>query len=271
MDVVGIQAADTLPNQPITGMYTVAPEGTVNLGYSYGMLSLAGLTVDDAQVAIARHLGRMLQNPQVAVSLIQFRGLQQTRGEHLVRPDGTISLGSYGGVYVTGLTIEQAKYVIERHLSHWLLNPEISLDIFAYNSKVYYVITDGAGYGEQVFRFPSTGNETVLDAISQIYGLPAVASKKKIWIARPAPCDHPCDQVLPVDWQAITEGGSTCTNYQVFPGDRIYVKADGLIRADNLFAKVIAPVERLFGITLLGTATWNGIRNQNGATPVIPF
>ena len=271
MDVVGIQAADTLPNQPIAGIYTVAPEGTVNLGYSYGMLSLAGLTVDDAQVAIAKHLGRMLQNPQVAVSLIQFRGLQQTRGEHLVRPDGTISLGSYGGVYVTGLTIEQSKYAIERHLSRWLLNPEISLDIFAYNSKVYYVITDGAGYGEQVFRFPSTGNETVLDAISQIYGLPAVASKKKIWIARPAPYDHPCDQVLPVDWQAITEGGSTCTNYQVFPGDRIYVKADCLIRADNILAKVVAPVERLFGITLLGSSTWNSIRNQNVATPVIPF
>ena len=45
------------------------------------------------------------------------------------------------------------------------------------NSKVYYIITDGAGSGEQVFRFPVTGSETVLDAISQIGGLPPVSSK----------------------------------------------------------------------------------------------
>src|SRR5207237_7042200 len=214
-DVIGMQEADTLPNQPIAGTYTVAPEGTINLGYSYGMLPIAGKTVEECQTAVNGHLGRMLQSPHVAVSLMQFRGLQQTRGEHLVRPDGTISLGSYGGVYVAGMTIEQAKQAIEKHLSRWLLNPEVSMDIFAYNSKVYYVVTDGAGFGEQVFRFPVTGNETVLDAISQIYGLPAVASKRKIWIARPAPCDSPCDQVIPVDWRAIVEGGSTCTNYQI--------------------------------------------------------
>ena len=43
--------------------------------------------------------------------------------------------------------------------------------MFAYNSKVYYVITEGAGAGDLVARLPITGNETVLDAISQINGL----------------------------------------------------------------------------------------------------
>ena len=95
------------------------------------------------------------------------------------------------------------------------------------------MITDGAGFGEQVFRFPITGNETVLDAISQINGLPAVASKRRMWVARPSPCEHCCDQVLPVDWRAITEGGSTATNYQLFPGDRVIVMANRLIEFDN--------------------------------------
>src|SRR5262249_1647894 len=158
---------------------------------------------------------------------------QQVRGEHLVRPDGTISLGTYGAVYVTGLTLPQAKAAIEKHLSQCLLHPEISLDVFAYNSKVFYVITDGAGFGQQVFTLPSTGNETVLDALSRINGLPAVASKRRIWLARPGPPELGCDQILPIDWMAITQGGSTCTNYQVFPGDRIYVKADCLITLDN--------------------------------------
>ena len=62
------------------------------------------------------------------------------RGEHLVRPDGTVSLGSFGSVSVTGLTPSQAKAVIERYLSRWFLNPEISITVNGFNSKMYFVI-----------------------------------------------------------------------------------------------------------------------------------
>jgi len=269
--VIQIQAAEALPNEPISGAYSITPEGAINLGYSYGVVRVMGQTVDEAESSIRTHLRRIFKNPQVAVTLVQFRGLQQTRGEHLVRPDGTIGLGIYGGVYVTGMTIPQAKSAIEKHLSQFLLNPEISLDIFAYNSKVFYVITDGGGFGEQVFIFPCTGNETVLDAIGRIYGLPAVASKRKIWVARPAPACFDCRQILPVDWRAIVEGGATNTNYQIFPGDRVYIKADHLITFDNMLAKVIAPIERLFGVTLLGNATIRSFDNNRNGTPFLGF
>lgn len=264
LDVLQIQVAATLPDQPVNGVYTVTPDGLLVLGFSYGAVRVAGLTLEEAEAAIRNQLARSLKNPQIALALAQFRGLQQTRGEHLVRPDGTISLGTYGCVYVTGLTLCQARAAIERHLSQFILNPEISLDVFAYNSKVYYVITDGGGFGQQVFRFPVTGNETVLDAIGQINGLPAVASKRKIWVARPAPAHWGCDQVLPVDWNAITQGGSTNTNYQIFPGDRIYVKADCLIAIDNALAKLFSPIERIFGITLLGNFTARSFGSGGG-------
>ena len=141
----------------------------------------------------------------------------------------------------------------------------LSVDVLAYNSKVYYVITDGGGYGEQVVRIPVTGNETVLDAISQIQGLPVVASKKKIWVARATP-DHDHPNILPVDWNGITMGGRAATNYQLFPGDRIFVNSDCRIRIDSHLAKIISPIERLFGITLLGATTVNTIKNKGGGT-----
>ena len=73
-------------------------------------------------------------------------------------------------------------------------------------------------------------------------------------------------QVLPVDWSAIVKGGATRTNYQVMPGDRIYVEADPLITTDTYLARIISPIERLFGITLLGSATVNSFRGgQNGS------
>jgi protein involved in polysaccharide export with SLBB domain len=266
LDVLQIQVAEALPNEPIAGLFIVEPEGTVNLGLSYGSVPVAGMTLEQARAAINAHLKRALREPKAIVALAQARGIQQLiRGEHLVRPDGTISLGTYGDLYVAGLNRCQVRNLIEQLLAQYLLDPQVSLDILGYNSKVYYVIFDGGGYGQQVYRLPITGNETVLDAIGLLNGLPAVSSRKKMWLARPSPADHGCDQVLPVDWTAITEGASVRTNYQLLPGDRVYVKADPWIHFDNTVAKVLSPFERMLGFTLLTEAVINNNRgNGNG-------
>ena len=263
LDALLISVPGATPGQPIAGPYTVSPEGTVNLGFGYGSFRVGGMMLDQAAAAIKA--GLRLSHPQVSVALAQYHAIQQVRGEHLVGQDGTVNLGSFGCVNVTGLTLSQAKCAIERHLSRWLQDPLISVGVGGYNSKVYYVITDGGGFGQQVFRLPITGNETVLDAISMIGGLPPVSSKRNIWLARPTPAGHGCYEILPVNWEAITEAGSTETNWQLFPGDRVYVKADCWISLDNRLSKVLTPVERLFGATLLGTATVQSFRfNNNG-------
>jgi polysaccharide biosynthesis/export protein len=264
LDTLLIQATNTLPNEPITGAFPVEPEGTVRLGTSYGAVSVADLTIDEAKAAITKHLQTIIKDPQVVVSLAQSRAMQQIRGEHLVRPDGTIGLGVYGQVYVAGTTLDQAKALVEAQLSKYLYKPEVSLDVGAYNSKVFYVISDGAGNGEQVTSIPSTGNETVLDAISRVGGLSPVSSKKRIWVSRPAPAGCGTDQVLPVDWISVTQRGETATNYQVLPGDRVYVMSQPAITFDTYLARFYAPIERTFGIVLLGTSTVQEIRNKNG-------
>jgi polysaccharide biosynthesis/export protein len=195
-------------------------------------------------------------------------------GQHLVRPDGTIGLGVYGSVYVAGLTLEEVRDAVAAQLQ--LSSPKIKIedikkvvvvDVLAYNSKVYYVITDGGGYGEQVYSFPITGNETVLDAVAKINGLPAVASKKRVWIARATPgCTHP--DILPVDWCGVAQRGYAATNYQIFPDDRVYVGSDKRIQVDSWLAKFLNPVDRVLGTVLLGSSTVNSIKsggNFNGA------
>jgi polysaccharide export outer membrane protein len=135
------------------------------------------------------------------------------------------------------------------------------VDVLAYNSKVYYVITDGAGLGEQVTRVPFTGSDTVLDAIGHISGLPPVADKKRIWVARRSPGHEHDGQVLPVDWCAITQRADTSTNYQILPGDRVYVKADRVRAIDNWINKMLSPIDRVMGSVLLGSQTVNSIRS----------
>jgi len=253
-DTLQVIVEGTLLEQPINGLYVVEPGGMLDLGPSYGKVMVGGQSLDEAQDAVFRHLKRVLKEPQVSLTLAQAAGQQQISGEHLVGPDGTINLGTYGSVYVTGLTLEDAKKKIEDHLDKYLDAPLVSVDVFSYNSKVYYVITEGAGQGDNVSRFPVTGNETVLDAISQINGLSKLSSKD-VWIARPAPSGVGCDQLLPVDIEAIMKGGATATNYQILPGDRVFIAQDHMIAFNSLIEKWTAPFERIFGFALLGSST----------------
>lgn len=254
LDSIAISVVGTLQDEPISGVFPIEPGGMVHLGFTYGRVKVAGMTVEEAQDAIEDHLLQYLKDPDVSVALAEIATQEQIDGEHLVAPDGRVTLGSYGSVSVVGLTKSEAKQAIEAHLSRVLEDPEVSVDVLGYNSKVYYVITQGAGLGDNVFSFPSTGNETVLDAIAQITGLDETSSTK-IWIARPGRNNNGCDQILPVDWAAITKLGNADTNFQVLPGDRVYVAEDHMVAFDTFVGKVVSPFERLFGFTLLGTQT----------------
>ncbi len=249
----------------INGIYPVDPDGTINLGPNYGgQVRVTDMTALEAEKVLAKALQRQgLKDSTISVSLAQSKGVQQIRGEHLIRPDGTVGLGMYGSVFVAGMTLPQVKACIEQHLSKYLLKPEVSVDVAAFNSKFYYVVTDFAGSGEGVQKFPATGNETVLDAIANIGGLSPV-STKKLWIARPAPSGECLDQILPVDWKGITRRGHTRSNYQILPGDRVFIMGQPLTKLDTQMARALAPVERVLGATLLGTSAVNTIRNGTG-------
>ncbi|HEX7445939.1 MAG TPA: polysaccharide biosynthesis/export family protein [Pirellulales bacterium] len=259
LDVLAVQVPGAFEEHPIEGNYEVQPGGSLDLGPPYGTVKVVGLEMPQAIEAVKQHLKQFLQLPEVSMGLVQSAARQQISGEHLVGPDGKVTLGSYGKVNVTGLTVAEAKRAIEAYLSQFLESPEVAVDLFAYNSKVYYVVTQGAGLGDGVVRLPVTGNETVLDAIAQVNGLDSVSSKR-IWVARPAPMGAGCHQILPVDWYAITTRADTATNYQLMPGDRLFVAHDRLVAIDTALSKFTAPFDRMFGATLLGTNTVKSIK-----------
>jgi RNA polymerase sigma factor (sigma-70 family) len=173
-------------------------------------------------------------------------------GERLVRPDGNISLGFYGDVYVAGLKIPQAKEKIVRHLQKFLEDETLGLtivdpatgepkkdkdgkpvlidpkdsdrvfvDVTAYNSKHIYVLGEVTTPGS----FPFTGSDRVLDVLFYAGGLLPTADRGKIRLIRSFPKGSP-EQVLPVDYEEMTMGTDSSTNYEVRPGDRIVVYRD---------------------------------------------
>ena len=264
LDVVLLRVTNTFPDEPLDGPYQVEADGTIDLGLTYGgKIRIADLSLEQARIALEQRLARHIKGHKVVLAVQSSRAIQQVRGQHLVRPDGTVGLGIYGAVKVVGLTIAEVKAAIEQHLSRDFLRPEVSVDVAAFNSKLYYVILDGAGSGQQVVRLPVTGNETVLDAIALVNGLLPVSNKREICLARPSPMDHVGDQVYPVDWEGLTTRGRTVTNYQLMPGDRVYINSESIVEFDTRLARIISPIERVLGVTILGHSTIQALKRTD--------
>jgi polysaccharide biosynthesis/export protein len=253
-DVLQIQVVNALTDQPIDGFYLVDAQGTVNLGPAYGKVSVVGMTIDEVTKAVGKHLEKMLKRPEISAELSRASATQPVTGTYLVGPDGTINLRQYGTVEVMGKTIAEIQAAVEKQLAKYFQSPEVTIAVAGYNSKVYYIVTQGAGVGDGMRRVPITGHDTVLDAISQIGGLSQL-SGKKIWIARPSATDCEKGTILRVDYEGILHRAATKTNYQLIPGDRIFIAEDKWISANNSIGKMTQPVERILGLIGLAAAT----------------
>ncbi len=85
-------------------------------------------------------------------------------------------------------------------------------------SSIVYVLGEVNAPGS----YPLVGRETVLDSIIAAGGLTDRANEHKIILTRPA-SPHEPRKILPICYQQIVQLGDTSTNFQVQPGDRIYV------------------------------------------------
>jgi protein involved in polysaccharide export with SLBB domain len=253
-DVLNIRAAFALPDEPINDFYVVNEQGDVDLGPVYGKVHVLGLPLAEVQPVVVKKLQQILRQPEVTVQLARTGGTQQVNGIYLVQPGGVINLNKYGTVHVAGKTLVEARLAVEKQLAQFFDSPRVAVSVAGFNSAKYYIVFEGTSEGEDVISLPITGKETVLDAIGSVGGLKSVSSKE-LWISRPAPGDFGSEQILPIDYMAITRGGSTTTNYQLMPGDRLFIAEDSEVGFNGYLTKVTAPINQLFGISQLGAST----------------
>jgi protein involved in polysaccharide export with SLBB domain len=146
-----------------------------------------------------------------------------------VQPDGTIDLGKYGRPVVAGKTLPEVEQIVVEAIKAKEKNTiAITVRLLARPGNVYYVLGEVNAPG----AFPITGSNTVLSAITQAGGPTRRASEQNIILARPSAPDG-CRLVLPVCYTNIVQLGDTTTNYQIHPGDRIFVPSKGTL--ENLF------------------------------------
>jgi protein involved in polysaccharide export with SLBB domain len=158
-------------------------------------------------------------------------------GDQPVLPDGTINLGKYGHLVVSGHTIEEIQALVQATVAAQVRNAGfICVRLITRQSKVYYVLGEVNAPG----AYPLQGRETVLDGILTAGGLTDKASRKNIILTRPTAPN--CGRiVLPICLREIVQLGDTTTNYQLAPGDRIFVSCrscweDGCFRQQDCFS-----------------------------------
>lgn len=224
------------------------------------------------------HEGAMIDLPVtieppdlVVVEVLETLPGRPITGERLVRPDGTITLGFYGNIYVRGLTLEQVKTKIVLHLRTYLddevlglsgtypdgsrimIQPKDSdrvfVDVSECKSKSYFIQGDVAAPGE----IPITGKDTVLNALNLAGGLTPTADATDAKLYRPARGDQP-RKIYKLDLKAIEQGDKKA-NLQVFPDDRIVVGRDPVVQSTIMVDRMVAPFNSMIStVTQLSAA-----------------
>jgi polysaccharide biosynthesis/export protein len=139
--------------------------------------------------------------------------------DQTVLADGTIDLARFGRLIVAGKTLEQIESDVQAAVK--AIDKDagpINVRLVDPQSAVYYVLGEVTSPGS----YPYIGRETVLDAIIAAGGMTDKASQCNVILSRPsAPCG--CRTVIPICYKRIVQQGDTTTNFQIMPGDRVFV------------------------------------------------
>ena len=170
--------------------------------------------------------------------------------KYLVRPDGKISLGFYGEVFVAGLTVPEIKIKIIDRMRLFIRDEVLGLLVLDDNgeplvdpangkaksidpkdskavqvklaqcrSKYFYVWGEVLKPGQ----FPVTGMQTILDAINLAGGLSPLADREKVVLHRVG--SQRAMQSFTFDLDQIKRHALPLADDRLKPGDRLVVRS----------------------------------------------
>jgi len=169
---------------------------------------------------------------------IEIIGQSNTRSTLTVGPDGKIYFDLLPGVDVWGLTLAEARKMLESKLEQYHSAVEVSVNLRTVGSKYIWML----GALEQPGIFPARGPMTLLEAMSLAGG--TRRSQSAVTTVDIADLRHAfvvrSGKVLPVNFQSLLEGGDMSQNIYLQPEDFVYVPS-GNAREIYLFGAVRQP------------------------------
>lgn len=182
----------------------------------------------DAQAREAAAVAAAMRQAQTAArdykiapeDLLDFSVYGETGLDRKARVDasGRIFLPLAGAVSVGGKSLEQARSLIEKKLSDFLVRPQVSLLIEQYGSRQIFVMGEVQKPGS--YPMPAESKLTVLEAISLAGGFTPIAAQSRTRVLR-----YEAGQSVSytIDVNAITGQGRTDRDMALEANDVVYV------------------------------------------------
>lgn len=165
-----------------------------------------------------------------------------------VRPDGRVSLDLVGDVEVASKTIEEIRELITTKIGQYIVHPDVTVILRRSSSRKYYVF----GQVRRSGAYPLIGTVTAAGALAQAGGGTQYAALNSARLMRPTEAG----EVFKIRLKDITQSGIGDTNYELQPGDMIYVPPTRGARIGFAIQAYFFPVKQALGIPakLIGTA-----------------
>ncbi len=161
-----------------------------------------------------------------------------------IRPDGKVSFEALGEIEVAGKTVEEVADVLKEKVAELYALPgdsPIDVRVFAYLSKVYYVLGQVARPGLKDY----TGRDTLLSALAEAQPTP-LAWEERVQVIRPSGVKGVKPKIFEVNFDRMTAHGNTSKDVLLQEGDIIYVPPTVFAAAAMMLEEIIRPIARAF-------------------------
>jgi polysaccharide export outer membrane protein len=159
----------------------------------------------------------------------------------LVRPDGKISFDLIGELTVGGKTVADVRQEIYDRIKKFIVSPDVTVTLEESNSRRYFIF----GEVNRVGGFPLTGRVTAIEALASAGGGTRFAALNESRLTRPF---LEGQGLYPIHYQDIQERGEASTNYELQPGDVIYVPPNTSARIGYALQIIFFPLQQVIGL-----------------------
>lgn len=169
-----------------------------------------------------------------------------------VNLEGKIQLNFAGDIEITGLTKQELEQKIRNAISKYIINPEVTVTIMDYKSKVIYVLGEVGAPGKYFMRAETI---PIREALVQS-GLPTLsAAMRRCRLITPDKTGKA--KIKEVDVYTLLYGGDLTKNLDMHAGDVLYVPATVMAK----IVQVINPVSSVVGVSSAGPTSADSARS----------
>jgi polysaccharide export outer membrane protein len=176
-----------------------------------------------------------------------------------VSPYGTFSMPLAGEIEVTNMGVNQLRDTIQTRLTHYLVDPVVSVSVSSYVNQRVFVL----GEVNRPGVFPIVGSLTPVEAISAAEGFTYDAASDTVLLVRRG-TDKP--QLAKLNIKEVLKEGNLSENVFLQGGDIIYVPSAPIADVERFFIRlrnILLPIVTLETGIVLGPLVEDALSGES--------